>query len=121
MYRSKGFNTTGGGEVKLWDLRTNKTVKEFSKHSFDVTGCKFSGDYSISVSKDGSLGYWNILGDDGGTLTHIPGANLLTAVDIIDIRDEGVRIVSSSFDGSLSFLQINSPADIKTLFTSPSY
>lgn len=104
---SKGFNTTGGGEVKLWDLRMDKVVGEFTKHKHDTTGCRFVGSRVISVSKEGSLGCWDFTSGESGELYHIGGARLLTAVDLLETSEDGVKVVVSSFDGSLSYLQVS--------------
>lgn len=58
----KGFDSVGC-TVKVWDLRnTAQLVADYTGHSQDVVGCKFSHlnpDLLISASKDGSIRVWD--------------------------------------------------------------
>lgn len=61
----KGFDGVGC-DVKLWDIRKpNRILTEFTGHTHDVTGCKFTSDgkYLVSCSKDGSIIAWYIDND----------------------------------------------------------
>lgn len=121
----KGFNTTGGGEVKLWDLRMDKVVQEFTRHSFDVTGCRFVGDNVLSVSKDGCLSCWSIVNSGVAAYFNIPGTNLLTGIAVLEVSDRAISAAVSSFDGSLSIVQvddyISNSTSMRVLTSTPFY
>ena len=120
--RCKGFDTTGGGEVKLWDLRTNKVVSEYTRHSFDVVACAFHGDCCMSASKDGTLGVWRYNANEG-LLMNVPDANLLTSLSILENDKNDIILGVSSFDGSLSIERLiaenGSFADLKHMSVTP--
>ena len=123
--------------MKLWDLRMNKVVDEFCRHSFDITGVKFAGDLCVSVSKDGSLGCWNYLRTNGinnskagaRELYKLPGCSLSSAVEVLDIQPPGVgsentviKLAISSFDGSIAIANLMPSLDgLEVIFSSPAH
>ena len=104
-----------GCEVKLWDLRnTSKVVTEYIGHTHDVTGCKFNRsnqyDSLVSVSKDGSLISWdykNIRNDENNKTSNynamIKDDKYYTSLSLLSSDNNGVQMVTSAFDGTLSF------------------
>jgi hypothetical protein len=82
--------------------------------------------WCTSVSNDGSVGHWDVLSDDdGAALFTIPGISLLTAVDIIGADENGIKIVASSFEGSLPFSDMSKTRDgtiaFNNLMNTPNY
>ena len=116
-----------GCEVKLWDLRnTSKIITEYLGHTHDVTGCKFTNykylsgnctnqyDTLISISKDGSIISWDYKNDvnnkneneNNKTTNNIAiqkGGKYYTSLSLLSIDENGLQLVISSFDGTLSF------------------
>ena len=109
--------------MKLWDLRTNKVIKEFTKHSFDVVSVLFIGDSCISASKDGTIGAWHFTCEESGYLQNIPDTRLITSMKVLENLDDKTTIAISSFDGSLSFEELvsESGADpvLKHIYNTP--
>ena len=109
--------------MKLWDLRTNKVLKQFTKHSFDVVAVEFVGDSCVSASKDGTTGVWHFSSEESGDLLSIPNANLITSLKILENHNDKITIAVCSFDGSISFVEIflNDATDpiLKNIYATP--
>ena len=108
--------------MKVWDLRTNKIVQEFTKHSFDVVAVEFVGDLCVSASKDGTIGAWHFSLEESGHLLNIPDSRLITSLKSLENQNSKVIVAVAGFDGSLSFDEISlNSADpvINHLYTTP--
>ena len=106
----KGFNSVGC-EVKLWDLRMpSKPLAEFSGHSQDVTGCKFSvdGKALVSVSKDGSVFSWNLASSSPSPrLAQLSTGKIFSSLATVG---ESLLFAAGCFDGSLALIAANDSA-----------
>eukprot|EP00949_MAST-11_sp_MAST-11-sp1_P000096 g96.t1 len=85
---SKGFNGVGC-ELRLWDVRTGKQLKEMTGHMQDTTGVAFvpapvgsssSSLCAVSVSKDQTVRLWDV--SEGRQLAeeHVPDGSPCSAV-----------------------------------------
>jgi len=66
-----GLSGSWDGTLRLWDLQTGKTVRQFIEHSKDVLSVAFSADNRqiVSASRDRTVKLWNTLGECKYTIT----------------------------------------------------
>mmetsp|Transcript_2877 Transcript_2877/g.3040 ORF Transcript_2877/g.3040 Transcript_2877/m.3040 type:complete len:205 (+) Transcript_2877:351-965(+) len=108
---SKGFNGIGC-EVKIWDLRKQRQVYEYTGHTQDVQSCIYMKNTTrvLSVSKDGTIGVWDTQANQKVAWsvtqkTQYTGATI--GDNYIQGDDERLSFVMPAFDGSLTFASIS--------------
>lgn len=124
---TKGFDSVGCS-VKTWDLRnTAQPLADFTGHSQDVVGCKFSAEdpeVIVSTSKDGSVRAWNTnaTSADQRSVACYPHTGKLVSCLAVppksgDSGSVGASMVLGANDGSLTFASFAPGKDNKKTIT----
>jgi WD40 repeat protein len=91
------------GEVRVWDARTNDTVRVFAGHRGMVPDAKYvSADKIASAGVDGRLLLWSARGTDSKQLLARPQAltMLEILVDRVVVSDATNAVFEAAFDGT---------------------
>ena len=85
--------------LRLWDLASGKTTRQFVGHTKDVMSVAFSPDNRqiVSSSRDKTIKLWNTLGECKFTITDGGHSEWVSAVRFSPNAQENV-IVSSGWD-----------------------